>query len=280
MSKNAYYFSHDSNARNDTKILSMRCDYGLDGYGMYWVIIEVLREETDYKLKLDKHTFRALAMQMHMDHETVKKFIEDCINEYGLFQSDGETFWTESLLQRMEKVENIRAKRRKAANKRWNNEKDQENTQKTTKNNAKTMQMHSKSNANAMQDYAKEKKRKEKKRNETGKENKRNEKKEGESTIYVAENDDANDPIPYAEIVNYLNEKTGKSYKSTTTKTREHIRARFKEGFTLNDFKKVIDKKYKEWGSLSEWKDYLRPNTLFATKFENYLQQGEDELEF
>ena len=142
--KDAYYFSHDSNARNDTKILSMRCDYGLEGYGMYWMIVEILRDEAGYKLKLDKCTYRALAMQMHSKPDAVEKFVDDCINEYGLFVSDDHAFWAESLLRRMGKLEDIREKRKAAANKRWNNEKD--------------MQVHSKSNASAMQDNAKERK--------------------------------------------------------------------------------------------------------------------------
>jgi uncharacterized phage protein (TIGR02220 family) len=101
-----------------------------------------------------------------------------------------------------------------------------------------------------------------------------------ESTIYVAQNGDASDPIPYAEIVNYLNEKTGKSYGHKTVKTRKNIHARFAEGYGIDDFKKVIDKKVKEWLADEKMKNYLRPDTLFSTKFEWYLNQDSDELEF
>ena len=147
--KDAYYFSHDSNASNDPKILSMRCDYGLSGYGMYWVIIEALRNEADYKLQLDKCTYRALAMQMHSKNDTLEKYINDCINEYELFKSDGATFWAESLLKRMERLEEIRMKRKAAAEKRWDNK--------------EPMQKQCKSNASAMQRDAKESKVKESK---------------------------------------------------------------------------------------------------------------------
>jgi len=118
------------------------------------MIIEVLRDESDYKLKLDKSTFKALAMQMHCKVEEVEKFINNCIDEYHLFRSDEDYFWAESLLRRMEKVEDIREKRRNAAMKRWK----QEGSNSDTEND-------SKSNANALQDNAKEKKRKEKKVN-------------------------------------------------------------------------------------------------------------------
>lgn len=138
--KDAYYFSHDSNASNDTKILTMRCDYGLEGYGMYWIIIEALRNESEYKLKLEQSTCKALAMQMHSKTDAVEKFINDCIDQYGLLKCTDGYFYAESLLRRMDKREEIRNKRKDAANKRWNQE-----------DNANAMQKDSISNANAMQ---------------------------------------------------------------------------------------------------------------------------------
>lgn len=78
----------------------------------------------------------------------------------------------------------------------------------------------------------------------------------------------------YKEIINYLNTKTNNSYRYTTKKTQTLIHARTKEGFTIADFKKVIDKKAAEWLG-TEWEKYLRPETLFGTKFEGYLNQPE-----
>ncbi len=72
------------------------------------------------------------------------------------------------------------------------------------------------------------------------------------------------------KIVDYLNEKAGTHFSYTTNKTRRCIRARLNEGFTVEDFKKVIDKKVAEWTG-TEWQQYLRPETLFGTKFEGYL---------
>ena len=74
------------------------------------------------------------------------------------------------------------------------------------------------------------------------------------------------------EIISYLNETTGSRYKPNTDKTRRAIHARLAEGFEVEDFKSVIDKKYKEWKG-TEWEKYLRPETLFGTKFEGYLNQ-------
>ena len=76
------------------------------------------------------------------------------------------------------------------------------------------------------------------------------------------------------EIVSYLNEKLHKNYKPTTPKTVRDIKARFKEGFTVEDFKTVIDAKILEWGKDQRMKIYLRPETLFGTKFEGYLNNA------
>lgn len=78
--------------------------------------------------------------------------------------------------------------------------------------------------------------------------------------------------VEYDEIISYLNEKADTHYKSNNKQTRKHINARLNEGFTVNDFKTVIDKKCNEWLG-TEYEKYLRPDTLFAGKFESYLNQ-------
>lgn len=75
------------------------------------------------------------------------------------------------------------------------------------------------------------------------------------------------------EIVDYLNSKIGTHYRATTRKTQSLIKARMNEGFNVDDFKKVIDNKSAEWGKDSKMSKYLRPETLFGTKFESYLNQ-------
>ena len=75
------------------------------------------------------------------------------------------------------------------------------------------------------------------------------------------------------EIIQYLNMRAGTKYKSNTAKTKQLINERINEGFTIDDFKTVIDKKCVEWAG-TEYEKYLRPNTLFGTKFESYLNQN------
>lgn len=79
-------------------------------------------------------------------------------------------------------------------------------------------------------------------------------------------------PNPITEIIDYLNLKTNKNYKTTTQKTRTLIKARMNEHFTVDDFKIVINKMCTEWMGTNMEK-YLRPETLFGTKFESYLNQ-------
>lgn len=88
-------------------------------------------------------------------------------------------------------------------------------------------------------------------------------------------NQDVNaDVKPYEDIIAYLNEKTSKSFKATSRKTRDLINARMKEGFKLEDFKIVIDIKCTHWLRDKKMNEYLRPSTLFGTKFEEYRNSG------
>lgn len=90
------------------------------------------------------------------------------------------------------------------------------------------------------------------------------------------DNDNDNEDTPtyrerIVQIVSYLNEKAGTKYRPTTAKTKAMINARLTEGFTVEDFKTVIDKKCADWIGDEKMEKYLRPETLFGTKFEGYL---------
>ena len=77
--------------------------------------------------------------------------------------------------------------------------------------------------------------------------------------------------IPYEEIISFLNFKTGSSYGYARTKTKGLIKALWKEGFRLEDFRKVIGNMTAAWGGDPKLRNYLRPETLFSNKFESYL---------
>lgn len=138
MAKETYYFSHDSNALTDTKILNMRADYGLEGYGLYWSIIEMMRNEEDYKLSLSKNTYRAIKTLTNTTID-IEKYINDCIEDYELFKQEDEKFYSKSLLRRMKEKDKKSEMARERANKRW-------------KSNANDMQKQCTSNANKIKE--------------------------------------------------------------------------------------------------------------------------------
>lgn len=78
-------------------------------------------------------------------------------------------------------------------------------------------------------------------------------------------------------IVEYLNDKIGAHYKPNGKKMKELIHARMNEGYTVEDFKIVIDKKFKSWGNDPKMSLYLRPSTLFGTRFGEYLNEYQAE---
>lgn len=77
----------------------------------------------------------------------------------------------------------------------------------------------------------------------------------------------------YSQVVEYLNQKTSKNFKSTSQKTKKLIQARLNDNFIIEDFYKVIDTKTNEWKNDKTMCKYLRPETLFGTKFESYLNE-------
>lgn len=125
--KDAYYFKHDANARNDPKIMAMRSVYKAEGYGWYWMIVEILREQSTYTLTVDEFTWSTLAMQLHCDSDVVERFVKDCATRFRdeagplLHLEDGK-IWSESLIRRMESFDEQRPKKQYAAHVRWHGE--------------------------------------------------------------------------------------------------------------------------------------------------------------
>ena len=114
------------------------------------------------------------------------------------------------------------------------------------------------------------------KSNESQKENENKTHQDVNVNVNVNDNVDVNvKKISLEEIkgiVEYLNIKSNSHYKYSTDKTQTLIKARIKDGFTLDDFKIVIDKKCEEWLG-TDFEKFLRPETLFSNKFEGYLNQ-------
>ena len=75
------------------------------------------------------------------------------------------------------------------------------------------------------------------------------------------------------EIIDYLNEKAGTKFRYNSKETVRHINARIKEGYTLEDFKHVVDVKVYNWKKDPKMSAFIRPQTLFGTKMENYVNE-------
>ncbi len=110
----ANQIKHDSNARQDEKLLALRLRLGWEGYGLYWGIIEILRESTDYTGSKD---YNEIAFGLRVSAGLVKKIVED----FGLFTftEDGKRFYSKRLSKDMDKQARISEKRRQAIQKRW-----------------------------------------------------------------------------------------------------------------------------------------------------------------
>jgi len=228
--KDAYYFSHDTNAKSDPKIMAMRNTYKAEGYGWYWIIVETLAEQSGYKLQYKEWVFNALAMAMQCDVNTVKEYVEKCINEFELFESDGEYFWSNSLIRRMEKKEEIRRKKAEAGKKgaevRWRDNKDM----------AKLKQTHGSAIA----------------KNSKGKESKGKESKVKESKVKdnTRAREEKNQPqkIQYADFVSLTNAE----YEALVAKLGEDGAKRCIE--ILDNYKGSTGKKYKsDYRTILNW---------------------------
>ena len=172
--KEAFYFTHDYNARNDVKMQEMMMDMGCEGIGIYWCIVEMLYENGGklplaytkniaWSLHLDTNesdvvmqnscNVNANAMQDDanacanvMQKKSSGNKVEKIIFNYDLFKNDGEFFWSESVLIRLEKRKSIVEKRKNAAAKRWKSN-DKEVEQKQCTSNANAVQSECTSNA-------------------------------------------------------------------------------------------------------------------------------------
>ncbi|WP_337814126.1 DUF4373 domain-containing protein [Prevotellamassilia timonensis] len=112
------YFPHDTNARNSSKLIRLRMKHGAEGYGVYFMILERLRDEDGYSSPTD---YDMIAFDLHVDTELVRTVVED----FGLFRKseDGTRFYSSGFLHRMEVKDAERGQRSEAARKaiqaRW-----------------------------------------------------------------------------------------------------------------------------------------------------------------
>jgi uncharacterized phage protein (TIGR02220 family) len=252
--KEALSFLHDSNARDDMKIIGLRLRYGNNGHdgmaavGVYWSIVEMMRETKGYKLKLkdsDKIEFKLQPTKIK-----IKQFIENCLDcEIDLFKSDGEYFWSDSLLNRMKKYDEWKRKKSEAGIKgneiRWGKKR------KNKENIAQRSQCDNNGIAtNIIEENIKDDKITELKRIYN-------------SDVYIN---------VVVEVLKYLNMKTGRNFSLLDEYVDEMV-SRQKKGAKLSDFIHVIDVKLEDKYFIDN-PQYMNPETLFRQpNFDRYKNQ-------
>jgi hypothetical protein len=121
--KESFYFSHDSNARNDVKIIKLRRQLGMEGYGIYWALIEMLRDAPGNKLPIE--SIDDIGFSINCSKEKV----EAVIRNYDLFMIEDETFFSDRLIRSMNQYKELKSSRSKAGKigmeKRWKQKPEQ-----------------------------------------------------------------------------------------------------------------------------------------------------------
>jgi len=128
--KSAFWFQHDSNARHDEKMVYLKNAFGMAGYGLYWTLIEILREKTDYKAPIG-HNWQKDSLYAELDCETIdtQDFIDTCVR-IGLLRRSRHYLWSESLKERMkiydEKRRLLAEAGKRGMDSRWKEKREQD----------------------------------------------------------------------------------------------------------------------------------------------------------
>ena len=244
------YFSHDVNMRQDIKVKILKAKHGFIAYGIYMALLEEAYKEGGYFLKVDDDFNVLFVDENNLDYEVYEKILKYCV-EKELF--DKKIF---------EKYNVITSKRMQSNFIEGTQRRKQVEFVKeyllidclrlypTEKINVNILTLNDNINEENVNTGTQKKKKGKRKEIESKEDNNLHEK-----------------------IIDYLNQKTGKSFKQTTESTKKHINARLKESYVYDDFVKVIDNKCYDWLNDSKMNQWLKPDTLFSTKFEGYLNQ-------
>lgn len=133
--KEAFYFQHDYNARNDPKLQEVLLEYGVAGVGIFWCVIEQLYEQGG---KLPHKACKSIAFALHVD----SKLVESIVKDFDLFKHDASHFWSNSVIARLDRRKEISDRRKTAAASRWKQRQQEE-------------QVQSREDANALQELSK-----------------------------------------------------------------------------------------------------------------------------
>ena len=238
------YFKHMSNMRNDVKLRRVITRYGIEGYGLYNIILESITETltTNSPMPDLQETCADLAQFYNGDTTRIDEMVSFMLHN-GLFEVDEISrritckkiykFLEASQIRSIEIREMI-----------------------TKYKHLKELPEPSQNVINVC-DKSEEENRIEENRIDKSK----------------IDSQASPDTIPYSQIIKALNETAGTRYTAKAQSTRRLIHARWNEGYRLPDFENVISSRWEAWKSDEKMVQYLRPQTLFGTKMEGYLQK-------
>jgi hypothetical protein len=244
--KDAYYFSHDSNAQDDPKCMMLIDDLGMEGYGIFWALIEKLRAEKDYTLPL------SICGRFARRWATSEAKIQTVVTNYGLFEIDGGLFFSLRLKRSMDEKSQ---KARLSAEARWT-----KNQQLTDENLCVRIPNAYDRNANGMRTDAI--KVKESKENQIEKEIRKNSKKPSEKTSFsefvsTLKESLQQPTIDYLEHCKSLGKgfaKTGRAIELLISKIKT-----FEAKYTEDQIKELL-----ESAIISNWKTIYEPDNGFG----------------
>ncbi|WP_347491161.1 conserved phage C-terminal domain-containing protein [Desulfoscipio sp. XC116] len=237
------YFSHDTDAVNDPKIEVLRALYGNDGYAFFFILLEQIYKSSDFEVNVsDAEMQQIFARKVSVTPQKFSEMIQTAV-KWGCF--DREAYEKRGVLTSngIKKRASVVLRKRKKMREEYREARDIKP-----------------SDDDRVSDRVSDAETQQKKGRNTAKTPKEKESKGKDKDIYIS-------------VINFLNQKAGTNYKAATKTTQQLIDARLSEGFTETDFITVIDKKTSEWKG-TDMAKYLRPETLFGTKCESYLNQS------
>lgn len=241
----ADWFKHDKDMRNDPKILALRRRFGLEGYAVWCMTLEKLADADGFSMSENPLEMELSAGDFDVDPARLKAIWDYCV-ELTLLQRDILAGENSSILYSRRLNERFRSLI-------LNREADREGFRR--------------------------RKYTEESRVEERREEQREDTLSGSSDPDPVDSliDDQKlekDPIPHSKIVDLLNASCGSHFNAKSDATRRLIRARWNEGYRFQDFERVIVAKCAQWKRDPKMVAFLRPQTLFGTKFEGYLNEA------
>lgn len=244
MAKDSYWFRHDSTAGRGLKLLTIKTIYGHWGKGVYWDVIETLREQSDYKYRSDNTSLKILAELIGAETEKFLNWYSSCV-KYELLTEKNGYFYSKVLCENMEKWE---AKKRSGSKGGRPKKENQKNLNKTElKPNRKLIESKSKANR---------------------KDNIR------EDNIRDSSKPELGTSGKFKKFISYFNEKLGKKYRGCS-KSKSQFNARLKDGYTAEDFAKAIENALKDEHHKNNAYKHLTPEFITRSdKLEKFINQG------